>query len=158
MKERLYLHLTTDPSLRRLAKRTAGDVWEDVLQEVGVVICGKSDEELERISQYFDFWCVRTIINMTASKRVTGKYSERSDDNVQVADIEADEYSTDIDETAKQIDAELQRLNWYDREMFMLYVQSGSFRKASEVTRIPVSSIHLTVTGVRNQLKKKICK
>ncbi len=156
MKERLYIHLTTDPSLRRLAKRTAGDVWEDVLQEVGVVICGKSDEELERISNYFDFWCVRTIINMTASKRVTGKYSERSDDNVHVADIEADEYSTDIDETARQIEQELKRLHWYDREMFMLYVQSGSFRKASEATRIPVSSIHATVTSVRNQIKSKL--
>jgi hypothetical protein len=42
--------------------------------------------------------------------------------------------------------------------MFMLYVQSGSFRKASEATSIPVSSIHLTVTSVRNQLKKKLCK
>ena len=157
MKERLYLHLTTDPSLRRLAKRTAGDVWEDVLQEVGVVICGKSDEELERISNYFDFWCVRTIINMTATKRVTGKYSERSDDNVQVADIEADEYSTDIDETARQIEQELKRLHWYDRDVFMLYFESGSFRKASAATGIPVSSIHATVTRVRKQLKNKLC-
>jgi hypothetical protein len=132
VKERLYMHLVNDPSLKRLAKRTAGDVWEDVLQEVGVVICSKSDEELERIANYFDFWCVRTIINMTASKRVTGKYRERSDDNVQVADIEAEEYTTDIDDTAKQIEAELKRLHWYDREMFLLYVQSGSFRKASE--------------------------
>jgi RNA polymerase sigma factor (sigma-70 family) len=157
VKERLYLHLTTDPSLRRLAKRTAGDVWEDVLQEVGVVICGKSDEELERISNYFDFWCVRTIINMTATKRVTGKYSERSDDNVQVADIEADEYSTDIDETARQIEQELKRLHWYDRDVFMLYFESGSFRKASAATGIPVSSIHATVTRVRKQLKNKLC-
>ena len=156
MKERLYIHLTTDPSLRRLAKRTAGDVWEDVLQEVGVVICGKSDEELERISNYFDFWCVRTIINMTASKRVTGKYYERSDDNVDVGDVEDEQYSSEVDDTAKQIEAELKRLHWYDREMFLLYVQSGSFRKASEATRIPVSSIHATVTSVKNKIKSKL--
>lgn len=156
MKERLYVQLRGDRSLIMLAKRCAGDKWEDVLQEIGIVICSKSDAELERLNTYFNFWCARTIINMSSSKGVVGRNRIQIDENADISEYAYENGDTEIEEIAAKANAILSRMHWYDSDLFKLYLEMGSLRKISAATSIPVTSIHHAINNVKNELRRQL--
>jgi hypothetical protein len=78
-----------------------------------------------------------------------------------------DEYDMDgdlrtqliIDTTAKVLEEKLSsgdRNDWYEATMWKLYIESGSFRKAQEKSRIPYKSIANTVRRMKLIIAKRI--
>jgi DNA-directed RNA polymerase specialized sigma24 family protein len=127
-----------------------------VLQEIGIVLCSKSNTELERISQYFNFWCARTIMNMSSRKGVVGRIDVLIDGNVEVSDTPDIVEESNITEMANQANKILAGMPWYDRELFKVYLQEGSFRNVAKATKLPLSSVYSSISQVQIKLRKQI--
>lgn len=57
----------------------------------------------------------------------------------------------------KKVNGLLEELNWYDRNLFKLFAEGGhTYSSLSRETKIPRTSISLTINRVRKYLKKNI--
>jgi hypothetical protein len=155
----------TNEGFRLLAQRLTGNQAPDLLQDVAVVICEKSPEELEKLNEYFDFWVSRVIMNMASKTGTTGKITNKRKklivDYIVEKDVEnleetLSDYNHNIDKRHKQIETLLDEMYWYDRDMFYTYLECGSLRKVEAVTNIPYSSVFSTVNKVKKHIKEKI--
>ena len=157
MKERLCNQVLNDPSLNSLAYRLVGEDRADLIQELALIICEKEDSELEKLSQYFNFWCVRVMINMTGARgNFTKLYSKKY---INVEDLNFDseqEYDDSIDELLDRVEDILKGVYWYKRDLFKLYVQCGSLRKVEGEVGINYSSVYNTVREVKQTIKDKL--
>lgn len=155
----MYNSLRNDRDLMTAAQRIAGDKWEDVVQEIGIVLCSKTEPELEKIQPYFRFWCIRTMTNMMSRTGAIGSKEAIIDRNVDVAllfdGLQDNEANTDTD-TATQANAILESLPWYERELFKEYAEQGTLRRVSAATKIPLMSVHRTVKSVKKTIRKKL--
>lgn len=69
---------------------------------------------------------------------------------------EPTEYLEDtIDEEYEEIEVNLDTLHWYKRELIKLYAEQGTYRKVSDLTHIPFSSVYNTVLETRKQILKE---
>jgi RNA polymerase sigma factor (sigma-70 family) len=155
----LYNSLRNDRDLMTAAQRIAGDKWEDVVQEIGIVLCSKTEPELEKIQPYFRFWCIRTMTNMMSRTGAIGSKEAMIDRNVDVALLFDGllDHDPNIDtETATQANAILESLPWYERELFKEYAEQGTLRRVSAATKIPLMSVHRTVKSVKKTIRKKL--
>lgn len=144
--------MLNNASLRSLALRLTGDKADDLIQEVALVLCEKTDDELERISEYFNFWAVRTMMNMAAPRAKMAKYEERmASQYFEVADSP---YDPTEDEMVRKANNELNRMHWYRKKMFEEYIKVGSMRELSRQTEIPLNTISGTIREVREELKQ----
>jgi RNA polymerase sigma factor (sigma-70 family) len=157
--EAMYNSLRNDRDLMTAAQRIAGNKWEDVVQEIGIVLCTKTEPELEKIQPYFRFWCIRTMTNMMSRTGAIGSKEAMIDRNVDVAllfdGLQDHEANTDT-ETATQANAILESLPWYERELFKEYAEQGTLRRVSAATKIPLMSVHRTVKSVKKTIRKKL--
>lgn len=157
IKERMCNHVINDVSLNTLARRLAAADRLDLIQELALIICEKDDNELSKIEGYFNFWCVRVMINMTGN---TGGFAKKyRPKQIQPDDARFDfelEYDHSLDETLSKVDSILSGLYWYKRELFKLYVQCGSFRKVQKEVGINYLSTYHTVKEVITEIKEKI--
>ena len=155
----LYNSLRNDRDLMTAAQRIAGDKWEDVVQEIGIVLCSKTEPELEKIQPYFRFWCIRTMTNMMSRTGAIGSKEAMIDRNVDVAllfdGLHDHEANTDTD-TATQAKNILDSMPWYERELFKEYAEQGTLRRVSAATKIPLMSVHRTVKSVKKTIRKKL--
>ena len=155
----MYNSLRNDRDLMTAAQRIAGNKWEDVVQEIGIVLCSKTEPELEKIQPYFRFWCIRTMTNMMSRTGAIGSKEAMIDRNVDVAllfdGLHDHEANTDTD-TATQANAILESLPWYERELFKEYAEQGTLRRVSAATKIPLMSVHRTVKSVKKTIRKKL--
>lgn len=147
----------TDPSLNTLAYRLAGNDKQDLLQEVALIICEEDDEKLTKISEYFNFWCVRVMINITGKRGAfTKKYSKKfinADDWYFDSKLEYDEETDDV---LDRVDDILTNVYWYKRDLFKLYLECGSLRKVEAEVGIPFVSVYNTVKEVKKTIKDKL--
>tara|TARA_R110001606_G_scaffold204006_1_gene352047 strand:- start:2636 stop:3058 length:423 start_codon:yes stop_codon:yes gene_type:complete len=140
-----------------LAYRLAGANKKDLLQEVALIICEEEDSKLERISEYFNFWCVRVMINITGKRGSFTKLYNPPRLNKEDVNFDRNlEYNGDIDEMLDRVDKALEGVYWYKRELFKLYVECGSFRKVEKEVGINYLSVFHTVKDVKNRLKDKL--
>lgn len=151
MREHLYNRLINDMSLRSLARKLAGDKHEDLVQEIALVICEKNEDELIKLSEYFNFWAVRTMINMTGPRAKMSKYQEVN--GVDYIDTPSEEYDTSIDELLEKIDKELSKMHWYERRLFLAYIEEGTMRKLSAATELPLNTVARTVKQVKDRIR-----
>jgi cobalamin biosynthesis Co2+ chelatase CbiK len=70
--------------------------------------------------------------------------------------IISEDYNHEIDQTIDKINKQLEKLHWYDRELFKAYIDSGSYRKLSKQTNIPFNSISRTVNHVKDFIRDNI--
>ena len=159
VKERLCTQLMNDPSLNSLAYRLAGNDKTDLMQEVALLICEKTDSELHRIESYFSFWCVRVMINMTGkrgefTKKYRNKYIDADDWHFETMQ----DYDHDEDEMIRKVDEVLNdaSIHWYKRDMFRLYCECGSLRKVEKEVGIPFVSVFNTVKEMREIIKERL--
>jgi hypothetical protein len=110
-----------------------------------------------------EFYVIRIMLNSWRSTtspfyRIYRAHSEQIDINsyLQENDIE-DEGSTDTEHIIQSIRSELSTLYWYDQKLFSLYANEGhTISSLARETKIPRTSISLTINRVRNHLKSKI--
>lgn len=146
-----FVHaVMNDQSLMSYMKRLAGQNWEDCRQELLLIISEKTEDELKTIQPYFNFWCVRVITNMNGNSGLMKKYRTKP---IEVHELEAvsDEYTKRV--SADQVEEDLKKLTWYEREMFKSYIEEGDLRSVSNSTGIPLTSVWETVSNVKFKLK-----
>ncbi len=177
LKEELCKRLLNDRSFRTLANRF-GDP-DDIIQEVALIICQKNEEQLKKLDTYFNFWVARMIMNMNSSTGQLGKVKKeytitpREDthlleDKYYNPDFfgmsekrghvwhDGEEYDFSIDELIESVETELEKMHWYDKGLFLTYLECGSLRKTEARVNIPYSSVNNTVNKVRNYIKDKL--
>lgn len=152
MKDFLCNKLLNNDSFKGLSKRLAGELHNDLIQEVALVICEKDERELKKINDYFNFWVVRTMFNMS-SRSVMSKYDQKP---IEPHNLIQFDYDHEKDKMLEAIDCELKSMYWYDRDLFLLYFEEGSLRNVEKRTGIKYGSVNKTVTKVREHLKDKL--
>lgn len=131
MKDELCRRLINDESLKVLALRLFDNEADDLIQEIALIICQKSDEELEKLDKYFNFWAARTIMNLASKTGKLGKVRNRKFDVHEMVDFE---YEPEIDERYEEVMNILDEMYWYDRDLFLTYVKVGSLSKVTKAT------------------------
>jgi hypothetical protein len=99
---------------------------------------------------YYKWFLVKTLTNQfnSNSSPFAKKYRPKEIDFILTSD-----YDHNIDILIDKIDKQLNKLHWYDRELFKAYVESGSYRKLSKQTDIPFNSISRTVNYVKTYIR-----
>jgi len=151
--EELCNKLLNNGSLRSLALKLAGDLHEDLLQEVALAML----EQNKDISSYFEYWCIRTMINMTSKNGTFWKqYSERYIDQHEIRYQHSLEYEDQADKFWKQLDEIFSDDEWYKRELLKTYFECGSYRNVEKLTSINHVSVHHTVKDAIKTLHDRI--
>ena len=153
MRERLCRQLIEDHNLKSLALRLFDKDAEDLIQEVALMICEKTDEELLRLDKYFNFWASRTIMNLASKTGKLGKVRSRKFDVAEMVDFD---YEPEIDNRYNEAIAILDGMYWYKRDLFMTYVEEGSLDKVTKVTNINRCSVWNNLKEVRGIVKGKM--
>ena len=110
-----------------------------------------------------NFWCIRVMMNSWRSttsaffKLYRGTFEQISLYTYLEENDIAEEEVENIEELATKIKVELEKLYWYEKQLFELYAQSDhTISSLARETKIPRTSISLTVNRVRNHIKQKI--
>ncbi len=157
MKDKLCRHILNDPSLNTLAYKLAGNNKEDLLQEMALIVCEEQPDKLLKISEYFNFWCVRVMINITSKNgSFTKKYKKKYINAEDWYFDSKQDYDTLTDERLEQIEGVLDGVSWYKRELFKLYFECGSLRKVEKEVDIPHISVYNTVNDVKKIIKDRL--
>ena len=165
-------HIDTDKSLRSLAanlgSRVNGNVTsiqnrQDLLQELALIVCEKNDQELAKIDGYFNFWCVRTMINMCGKRgNFTKLYGQRYYNTEDLRFDSELEYDATVDNVLDRIEDLLNEIKgaskngWYKRDLFKAYFELGTYRAVEKEIGIDHSSVYLTVKEVKQTIKSKL--
>lgn len=166
MKELAVVDLLSDSSLKALATKIAGQLADDLIQEVALLLLEMDDEKWQEINEggYLRWYVIRTMLNMATSNRSTfaTKY-ETNREKCEVYDIvDVNDYDNNKDEDIAVLVSLLEEKHWYDRDILKLYLREGSYRKVSKVTNIPFKSIgntvKKTITNIKNEYDEYIAK
>ena len=96
--------------------------------------------DVQRQKRSYEFGNYATLDNLIPDK--TNEYDYESD--------------IEFENKLKTIKEKLNKLFWYDRKIFELYLEFGSLRKVSAQTGIKYGAIHQTITKVKKQLNENI--
>ena len=137
------------------------DLQDDLKQYAFAVLCEKPAEFIIELHnrQQLKFYLVKIISNSVFSNRSGFITQHKCNDHLEldhVVDVsnENDDYHYLIEKCIK----ETNRLYWYHQELLKLYAEHGTYRAVSEITNIPVKSIHNAIKKAKVKLKKEIWK
>lgn len=146
----------------------------DILQECLMEICEMNDTKLKKIFPYIEYYLIQMIKYSSLSKK--SKYQHKYnhliiDETIDIKDyIEKNEVD-DIEELALRKESEEfeietyekiikilnEHCNWYQRSIFLHYIESGkSFATIQKDTGIPMSSIYNTYNEAKQIIKKNL--
>ena len=172
-------HLTKVNYIHSTCK-IAGCLSDDLFQHIWVKILEMKSDKLISIHQkgYLQFYIYRMIVNEARNpKNKFLKQMHQSniilpfaiewdrigeDDNCKASITrkafvdEGNDYDHSIDLLNEQVNTELDKMYFYDRELFKLYVKHGSLRKVEAVTGIKYGAIFQTITKVKKQINESI--
>lgn len=148
--------------------------WEDLQQEFAIYFL-TSEHKLEfyqdlLMKEQFKYYYVNAIKNQYNSNRsdFALKYLKHARNSVEIQfDIddkdyerqEKIEFEDNQTRLLNEVKREVDKMDWYNREIWNLYHQPGyTLKKISEETGIKMSSLHSTIRKIRKELKKKIKK
>ena len=151
-----------DDEFASVFKNIGKDLWEDLRQEVALIVLEYDKDKLEQLvgktKQVFKFWVVRFCCNQIHSKY--GKMWRMYNQILAVEDVtKFIKEEEEIDNSQKTIDIiynKIQELYWYDKEILKMYIELGSVRKVSAQTGIPHTSIFITIKNIRKCIKKSL--
>ena len=154
-----YLDVITktsqDKELKQICKKIGGNLADDLFQELMLILLEYNPEKLVSIYNkgYYKWFLVKTLTNQfnSNSSPFAKKYRPKEIDF-----IISEDYNHEIDLTIDKINKQLEKLHWYDRELFKAYIDSGSYRKLSKQTNIPFNSISRTVNHVKDFIRDNI--
>lgn len=151
-----------DKEFEYVFKNIGKDLWEDLRQEVAVIVLEYDSIKLKELQskgkQVFKFWIVRICCNQTNSKY--GKFGRMYAALVPVEDVmkfvKEEEEIDNSQEVANSISKIIPSLYWYDQEILKMYIELGSVRKVSKQTGIPHTSIFITIKNIRKCIMKQL--
>ena len=150
--------LATDTRLRAFARKYAGDYADDLIQDAILVLL---QLEKGRVEQIHEQGHLRAYAQQIIYRIIHG--NGKSETITDIHHITGSEFDHVQDEPAHEPDPRfeltnkaLQRLYWYDRDLFLLYSEMGSCRQVAKATGINHISIHRTIKKVRDELRADI--
>lgn len=150
--------LATDTRLKSFARKYGGEYADDLIQDAILILLQLEKGRVEQIHEQGSLrsYAQRIIYNIihgngksdtiTDITHVTGFHF----DNIE------DEQTEQDDDRLSKIKTVLKRMYWYDRDIFLLYMDMGSCREVAKATGINYTSIHRTVKKVRNEIRADI--
>ena len=108
---------------------------------------------------YLQFYIYRMIVNEARNpkNKFLREINQRDTVNTLPEDIiETEGYNCEPDVLFNEVNTELDKMYFYDRELFKLYVKHGSLRKVEAVTGIKYGAIFQTITKVKKQINESI--
>lgn len=134
----------------------------DVLQECLLEIYEMTEKKQKEIIPYLEYYLIQMIKFSFRSN--TSKYQQRYNklklsDNVSVETLLSDdEEYVEVNVTVEEIEKILtDNCNWYEREVFLRYVNNKkSFKTMETETDIPASSLYNTYNKVKKILQEKL--
>lgn len=142
-----------------IGKMQPAELQEDLRQEIFLVVSEMKEERLLDMFEkgYLKYFIVRTMLNMAKSDRSTfyrtfrrnfSEYMEHHDQPEQIQEDRSD-----------QISSNMEKLHWYEREIFHLYAENGkNIVRLSKETNIPYRSLFKTVNKVKKQMRSALRK
>lgn len=150
--------LATDTRLKAFARKYAGDYADDLIQDAILVLLQLEKGRVEQIHEQGSLraYAQQIIYNI---RHGNGK-SETITDIEHITGTEfdhlQDDESEDPDTRITAATRAIQRLYWYDRDLFLLYSEMGSCRQVAKATGINYVSIHRTIKKVKDELRADI--
>jgi len=132
------------------------ELWEELLHyTVDEFLRKKNVEDIIK-SGGGRFYCVRIMMNSyrsTTSPFYT-TYRRPSSELEQVPEHEEEDNTIEI---ADKIKKEIEKLNWYDKMLFEIFVDEGhTISSLARATGIPRTSISLSINRIRRHIKKNL--
>ena len=162
-KQTLIANLYNDPDIvKAIGKMNPPELREDLKQEMFLVLCQKSDEDVIRMHEegWLKFFVVRTMLNMIKSDRSTFHKLFR----VNLSEFTEKQYKHTNDEfeakegTLKSLTEALDSLAWYEREVLKLYSEHRNIVKLSKMTKIPYRSLFKTIQNAKLKMRTALKK
>ena len=144
--------LATDTEIKAVAVRYGGSDADDIFQTALERMLTLPKETVEQLKEdngtryYF-----RQIVYRLCMER----HRKPSHSHLE-HDPESDEYDPTQDEQLQAIHKELETMHWYDRDLFLLYMQLGSSRKVQANTGIHYRAVCATVNKVKHELRDRL--
>lgn len=167
-------------------KKVAGEWWDELRQDVFVTLCEYDQQKVAEMKQrnQLKFFIVRVALNQFRSKTsrfyyqnfknealTDGIFSEdRRLDETDRADVIAfrnglyetqdeTEYEK-IEAKIQQVENEIDGLRFFEREIFKIYLEMGTYKKVSLDTGIPIrtvaNGVKNAISNINNSLNNKI--
>jgi hypothetical protein len=150
---------------------TGDELSDDLFHEMILVLMKYDDAKITGLYERGELRWFITRIMMTMwrckSSPFYQNYRKGTESITERTPMPEEEYDLDrdlrtqliIDTTAKVLEEKLtsgNRNDWYEATMWKLYMETGSFRKAQERSRIPYKSIANTVRRMKLIIAKRI--
>ena len=155
---KLYLNKEVDDLISKIKPE---DLRDDLKQYAFQVLCEKPDEFIIELNdkKQLKYFLVKIISNSIFSNRsgfLTQHRNNRELNTDIIPDIidDNESYHQLID---KCVD-ESKKIYWYHQELLQLYAIHGTYRAVSEITNIPVKSIHNAIKKAKETIKQNIWK
>lgn len=150
--------LATDKKLKAFARRYAGEYADDLVQDAILILLQLEKGRVEQIHEqgHLRVYAQQIIYNI---RHGNGKSETIVDiEHITGAEFDhiQDEETSEVDPRINPTNKALQKLYWYDRDLFLLYSDMGSCRKVAEATGINYISIHRTIKKVKHELRADI--
>lgn len=120
---------------------------EDIVQEMYIKIVPHIDKCFngEKLNKSYIYLTIKNLCLDLHRKKVH---------KVQIVD-DILEDTFEIEEPKDVVNEVLKNVHWYDKELFELYLLTGSCRKLEKLTDINYMSIYRSVCRVKRKLKRK---
>lgn len=149
--------VSNDKEYYSICKKIGGRYGDDLFQELVLIFLEMDAAKFESIINIKWYW-VRIAKNQFDSRTSSfyKKYKKFSENTNELTnEVESDDDS-DIDFKVSIAKKELDKLTWYERELFNVHMEMGSCRKVSERIGIPFRSVAYSVSETKRILKNKI--
>jgi DNA-directed RNA polymerase specialized sigma24 family protein len=144
---------------------TENSYWaDDLLNDVLLQLWSKPEIKLDKLDdasiKYYIIRCITTNWYSETSpffrkvKRESSLYNEVKD----IADIPNSNDDIKHQRLLDVMEEEFSNLGWFHKEVFSDYLILGSYRRVSEKTRIPLTSIKNYVHQAKNEVKQNVFK
>jgi len=135
----------------------ADDLYQSVVEQL-LRKPDKIDKVTDKEKYYF---FIRVIRNNYFSKTSPYHYQYRkpSEKNIQVKEdileqIEDEEYNEE-QPSMEWVKNELQHLDWFSRDLFLLWLELNTISNVSRQTQIPLNSVSRYINKIKKELKKR---
>ena len=152
--------------LKKICVRiTENSYWaDDLLNDVLLQLWSKDEIKLDKLDdasiKYYIIRCITTNWYSETSpfyrkvRRESSLYNEMKD----IADIPNTNDDIKHQRLLDVMEQEFSMLGWFHKEVFSDYLILGSYRRVSEKTRIPLTSIKNYVHQAKNEVKLNVFK
>jgi hypothetical protein len=159
--------LSKEAWLHEACQNIGGILSDDLKQELFIILCAKSNEEIEQIHTggYLRYYCIRLLIRLHDGNgrqkfhRQFRTVSHSLPENYEAEDEQ--EYDAEIYRKALQAinfasaAKELDRSEWYVRKMWEIYTEDFSMLKISRTTKINYREIINIIQTIKGQVLRE---